>query len=158
MVSTYLVNLSMLSYWLSYFFFSLSRDPFYYWPVVARRRWVNAPDLSAVNIWAEIIFIWSLEYPSPKLKSRFNSQNIHFQIFHFLSQRRFELEIDPREKMFKIKTVPKCSKKILQSYQAGEDLGIDVTGRFEIKTKDKIFTTSIYPLLQSDHLYDQLKG
>ena len=60
--------------------------------------------------------------------------------------------------MFKIKTVPKCSKKILQSYQAGEDLGIDVTGRFEIKTKDKIFTTSIYPLLQSDHLYDQLKG
>ena len=60
--------------------------------------------------------------------------------------------------MFKIKTVPKCPKKILQSYQAGEDLGIDVTGRFEVKTKDKLFTTSIYPFLQSEHLFDQLKG
>ena len=60
--------------------------------------------------------------------------------------------------MFKIKTVPKCPKRILQSYQAGGDLGIDVTGRFEVKTKDKTFTTSIYPFLQSDYLYDQLQG
>ena len=60
--------------------------------------------------------------------------------------------------MFKIKTVPKCPKRILQSYQAGDDLGIDVTGRFEVKTKDKTFSTSIYPFLQSDHLYDQLQG
>ena len=60
--------------------------------------------------------------------------------------------------MFKIKTVPKCPKRILQSYQAGDDLGIDVTGRFEVKTKDKTFSTSIYAFLQSDHLYDQLKG
>ena len=60
--------------------------------------------------------------------------------------------------MFKIKTVPKCPNIILQSYQAGDDLGIDVTGRFEVKTKDKTFSPSIYPFLQSDHLYDQLKG
>ena len=60
--------------------------------------------------------------------------------------------------MFKIKTVPKCAKIILQSYQAGDDLGIDVTGRFEVKTKDKTFSTSFYPFLQSDYLYDQLKG
>ena len=60
--------------------------------------------------------------------------------------------------MFKIKTVPKCPKRILQSYQAGDDLGIDVTGRFEVKTKDKTFSTSIYPFLQSDYLYDQLQG
>ena len=64
--------------------------------------------------------------------------------------------------MFKIKTVPKCPKIILQSYQAGDDLGnpmgIDVTGRFEVKTKDKTFVTSIYPFLQSDFLFEQLKG
>ena len=60
--------------------------------------------------------------------------------------------------MFKIKTVPTCPKRILQSFQVDEDLGIDVTGRFEVKTKDKTFSTSIYPFLQSDHLLDQLKG
>ena len=64
--------------------------------------------------------------------------------------------------MFKIKTVPKCAKIILQCYQAGDGLGnpmgIDVTERFEVKTKDKTFSTSIYPFLQSDYLYDQLKG
>ena len=60
--------------------------------------------------------------------------------------------------MFKIKTIPKCPKRILQSYQAEEDLGIDVTKTFEVKTKEKSFTTSIYPFLQTDHLVDQLIG
>ena len=60
--------------------------------------------------------------------------------------------------MFKIKIIPKCPKRVLQSYQAEEDLGIDITKRFEVKTKEKSFTTSIYPFLQTDHLVDQLIG
>ena len=59
--------------------------------------------------------------------------------------------------MFEIKTVPRCPKTILQCYQANEDLGVDFTGRFEVKTRDKTFSTSIYPFLQTDHLVDQLK-
>ena len=43
-------------------------------------------------------------------------------------------------------------------YQADQDIGIDLTGKFEVKTKDKTFSTSIYPFLQTDHLADQLKG
>ena len=50
------------------------------------------------------------------------------------------------------------SKRILQSYQAGENLGIDVTKTIEVKTKEKSFTTSIYPFMQTDHLYNQLLG
>ena len=60
--------------------------------------------------------------------------------------------------MFKIQTVPKCSRKILQCYQADEDLGINFAGRFEVKTRDKTFSTSIYPFLQTDFLTDQLLG
>ena len=60
--------------------------------------------------------------------------------------------------MIKIKTVPKCSKRVLQCYQAGEDVAIDMTGKFEVKTKDKTFSTSVYPFLQTDHLTDQLLG
>ena len=60
--------------------------------------------------------------------------------------------------MFQIKTVPKIPRKVLQSYQADEDLGIDATERFEVKTKDKTFSTSSYPFLQTDHLVDQLIG
>ena len=60
--------------------------------------------------------------------------------------------------MYKITTVPKCSKKILQFYQAGQDLGIDVTGKFEVKTKEKTFPVTILPFLMSDHLTDQLLG
>ena len=60
--------------------------------------------------------------------------------------------------MIQIKTFPQCPKKILECYQADEDLGINLTGRFEVKTKDKTFSTSIYPFLQTDHLIDQLKG
>ena len=60
--------------------------------------------------------------------------------------------------MFEIKTVPRCPKTILQCYQADEDLGINFAGRFEVKTHDKTFSTSIYPFLQTDHLVDQLKG
>ena len=48
--------------------------------------------------------------------------------------------------------------KILQFYQSDEDMGINVTGRFEVKTKDKTFATSIFPFLQTDHLTDQLIG
>ena len=60
--------------------------------------------------------------------------------------------------MFKITTVPKCSKKILQFYQADEDLGINVAGKFEVKTNDKTFSCSIFPFLQTDHLANQLLG
>ena len=60
--------------------------------------------------------------------------------------------------MFQIKTVPRCPTGILQSYQAGEDLGFDIMGKFEVKTRDKTFSTSIYPFLQTDHLVNQLKG
>jgi len=49
-------------------------------------------------------------------------------------------------------------KKFLQSYQADEAERLDVTGTFEVKTKDKTFTIGVYPLLQSDHLVDQLLG
>ena len=62
------------------------------------------------------------------------------------------------EKIFQIKTVPKIPQKILQSYQTGEDLGIDVSGKFEVKTKDKTFSTAIYAFCQTDHLVDQLIG
>ena len=60
--------------------------------------------------------------------------------------------------MFKIKTVPQCPKRIRQIYQGDEELGIDVTRRFEVKTKDKTFSTSVYPFLQTDYLADQLIG
>ena len=60
--------------------------------------------------------------------------------------------------MFQIKTVPTCPKGMLRSYQAGENLGINIMGEFEVKTRDKTFSTSIYPFLQTDHLVDQLKG
>ena len=60
--------------------------------------------------------------------------------------------------MFKIETVPKCPKRIQQAFQADEDLGFDAIGRLEVKTKDKTFSTSIYPFLQTDHLVDQLIG
>ena len=66
--------------------------------------------------------------------------------------------IPPTEKMFKINTVPKCPQKILQMYQAGGNMGINVAGEFEVKTKDKTFSTSIFPFLQTDHLADQLVG
>ena len=60
--------------------------------------------------------------------------------------------------MFKIKTVPKCPKKIRQIFEADQDLRIDVNKKIYIKTKEKTFTISIYPFLQSDHLFDQLEG
>ena len=62
------------------------------------------------------------------------------------------------EKMFKIKTVPSCPAKILQSYQADEIFGINATGKFQVKTKDKTFSTTIYPFLQTDYLIDQVIG
>ena len=61
-------------------------------------------------------------------------------------------------KMFQVKTIPTCPKRILQSYQADEKFLITFTEKIVIKTKEKEFTTSIYPFLQSDHLLDQLKG
>ena len=60
--------------------------------------------------------------------------------------------------MFEIKTVPSCPDKILRNYQADEISGINITGTFLVKTRDKEFTTSIYPFLQTDHLVDQLIG
>lgn len=60
--------------------------------------------------------------------------------------------------MFQIKTIAKCPSKILQCYQADEDFGIDLIGKFDVKTRDKTFSTSIYPFLQTDYFVDQLKG
>ena len=62
------------------------------------------------------------------------------------------------EKMFKIKTVPLCPGKILQTYQADEISEINIAGKFVVKTKDKEFNTTIYPFLQTDYLVDQLIG
>ena len=61
-------------------------------------------------------------------------------------------------KMIKIKTLPRCPKRILQSYQADTKFVINFTEEIVVKTKEKEFTTSIFPFLQSDHLLDQLKG
>ena len=60
--------------------------------------------------------------------------------------------------MFKIETIPKCPEKILQCYQAGEILGIDISKSIEVKTKEKSFITSFYPFVQTDHLFNQLIG
>ena len=60
--------------------------------------------------------------------------------------------------MFKIKTVPLCPGKILQAYQADEISEINIAGKFLVKTKDKDFSTMIYPFLQTDYLLDQLTG
>ena len=62
------------------------------------------------------------------------------------------------EKMFDIKTVPSCPGKILRNYQADEISGINIAGKFVVKTREKEFTTSIYPFLQTDHFVDQLIG
>ena len=62
------------------------------------------------------------------------------------------------EKMFKIKTVPLCPGKILQTYQADEISEINIAGKFLVKTKDQEFNTTIYPFLQTDYLVDQLIG
>ena len=62
------------------------------------------------------------------------------------------------EKMYQIKTIPSCPSKILQSYQADEIFEINATGKFLVKTKDKEFSITIYPLLQSDFLVDELLG
>ena len=62
------------------------------------------------------------------------------------------------EKMFRIKTVPLCPGKILQAYQADEITEINIAGKFLVKTKDKEFSTTIYPFLQTDYLVDQLTG
>ena len=60
--------------------------------------------------------------------------------------------------MFEIKTVPSCPGQILRNYQSDEISGINITGKFVVKTREKEFTTSIYPFLQTDHLVDQLIG
>ena len=61
--------------------------------------------------------------------------------------------------MFQVKITPKPPTKILHGYQAGEQFGLQgIGGDFEVKTKEKIFTTSIFPFLQTDHLFDQIIG
>ena len=60
--------------------------------------------------------------------------------------------------MFKIKTVPSCPATILQNYQADEISEINIAGKFTVKTKDKTFSTSILPFIQTDHLVGQLMG
>ena len=62
------------------------------------------------------------------------------------------------EPCFNIETVPLCPAKILQSYQAGEVFGINATGIYEVKTKDKTFSVTIYPFLQTDYLVSELMG
>ena len=60
--------------------------------------------------------------------------------------------------MFLIKTIPKCPTKILQAYQSGDDLGLNFTGNITVVTKDKNFTSSLYPFMQSDHYVNQILG
>ena len=61
--------------------------------------------------------------------------------------------------MFQVKITPKPPTKILHGNQAGEQFGLQgIGGDFEVKTKEKIFTTSIFPFLQTDHLFDQIIG
>jgi len=60
--------------------------------------------------------------------------------------------------MFEIETVPSCPTKILQNYQADEILEINIVGKFTIKTKDRTFSTSILPFMQTDHLFNQFIG
>ena len=62
------------------------------------------------------------------------------------------------EKMFEINTVPSCPGKILQSYQAGEIFGIYAAEKFQVKTEEKTFTTTMYPFLQTDYFIDELIG
>ena len=50
------------------------------------------------------------------------------------------------------------SEKIFQLFEAEEDVGINVAGKLEVKTKDKTFLSSIFPFLHSDHLAEQLVG
>ena len=61
--------------------------------------------------------------------------------------------------VFKLIITPKPPTKILHGYQAGEKFGLqDIGGDFVVKTKEKTFTTSIFPFLQTDHLFDQIIG
>ena len=62
------------------------------------------------------------------------------------------------EKMFEIKTVPSCPANILQSYRADEIFGIYAAEKFQVKTKEKTFTTTMYPFLQTDYFVDELMG
>ena len=96
-------------------------------------------------------------FRSRKILEVFVSQIIFRLKIFFESSNIFKIE-QVKEKMFKVKTIPACPAKVLQSYQADEALEIDITGRFEVKTKDKTFTTCIYPFLQTDHLVNQLMG
>ena len=64
-----------------------------------------------------------------------------------------------KKNMFQIKITPKPPTKILHGYQAGEQFGLQgIGGDFEVKTKEKTFTTTIFPFLQTDHLFDQIIG
>ena len=61
--------------------------------------------------------------------------------------------------MIPIETIPKPPTKIVHAYQAGEIFGLQsIGGDVEIKTKEKTFKTSIFPFLQTDHLFDQIIG
>ena len=72
---------------------------------------------------------------------------------------RYKMSEMKNKKIFQIKTTPKPPTKILHGYQAGEQFGLQgIGGDFEVKTKEKIFTTSIFPFLQTDHLFDQIIG
>lgn len=76
-----------------------------------------------------------------------------------ISQIVFELQFsNETEKMFEIKTIPSCPTKILQNYQADQILEINIAGKFTVKTKDREFSTSILPFMQTDHLFNQIVG
>ena len=62
------------------------------------------------------------------------------------------------EEMFEIKTIPSCPARILQSYQADEIFGVYAAEKFQVKTKEKTFTTTMYPFLQTDYFVDELMG
>ena len=94
-------------------------------------------------------------YPDREIRAIFCKTNI-LKVYHI---RKRESMSVTSELTFKITTVPSCPAKILHSYQAGENFGINATGIYEVKTKDnQTFSTTIYPFLQTDYLLGELMG
>ena len=94
-------------------------------------------------------------YPEREIRAIFCKTNI-LKVYHIREKESMSVT---SELTFKIKTVPSCPAKILHSYQAGENFGINATGIYEVKTKDnQTFSTTIYPFLQTDYLLGELMG
>ena len=97
----------------------------------------------------------NIKIPNPSGKPGFEITKKFYQIFHRSSSTIFIFSTicaRNRARSHKIFFV------ISNPDQANENMGINVTGNFEVKTKDKTFSTTVYPFLQSDYLADQLIG